>query len=330
MSDTAEQDLIATFRRVFPEYAARFDAAKDEAEIEDACVSVFSDVQNQLNEELATASLSGSKVEKSGAVYLSPSRYQRLVGAQGDSVKTELLSLINDLNDLKAKQHESNKVFAGAMSAAGVLAVVPPTAVPATPPPPFVAALAAGAPEAEAAEAGLATTPPGLVIAIVVAVIVAIIILIYFLTKPSNCITLLINELNEPIEFAGDYNVHGEPATITPGIPPAVTDKDGHAYPSAGFFVSKRIAGFRGTQYGFRMAHQIGHLAFGVCCPLTGSGGPNSCYCHMAGTAQHAAEHTDEYRKQYFEDTHLSEVKISIRCNSKGGSPSYYVARAFA
>jgi hypothetical protein len=329
MSDVQENQFIETFRQIFPEYSEQLDKATDEDAIEALLETITSQAEADIEQHLSSIKLSKTKVKHAAAIYLSPWRYQRLVKATGDQLKNELLDLINSLQALKKKQHAPAKEFASAMVTAGVPAV-PPITIPATPKPPlYVEAMEAGAPELTIAEESLSTTPPGLVIAIIVLVIIAILVLIWFLTKPSNCIILLINETDKLIKFAGDYNVHGEPQTVTPYIPAAVQNKNDQQYRAAGFFVSKRKTGFRGTQYGFRMSHPIGHLAFGACCPLTTAGGPNSCFCHVGGTAEHAAIDTDKHRKQFYEDEHNSHVKTSIRCNSASGSPAYYVARVF-
>lgn len=329
MTDQTEDQIKSSFRTLFPAFAGQLDLATDDAAIGKVVESLFTNAQAELSEQLTQAGFDKSDVTSSGAIFLSPWRYARLVKATGDVVKTELLDLIDSLQKLKGKEHAPKAEFAGAMVAAGVPAVMPITP-PATPSPPFVVAIEEGAGELAAAEGGLATTPPGLVIAIVVLVVIAILVLIWFMDKPSNCISLLINESDKALDFAGDHNVSGKPATITPFIPAAVKDDKSALYPAAGFFVSDRKAGFYGTQYGFSMKHPVGHLAFGMCCTLTGVGGPNSCFCHVGGTAEHASIDTDKYRKQYYEDLHNGQIKISIRCNSKSGSPAYFIARAFS
>jgi hypothetical protein len=321
MSDTMEGQLRSAFRNLFPDFAEQFDRASDEDAIEQLYERLMANALLELNGALAAANLSGDDVQRGAAICLSPTRYQALIEARDDRLKEELLALIKGLQDLKARQQESPRVFAGAMVSMGVPAVSPAT-------PTFFEALNGGAPEAEAAAAGLAVTSPAVVIATVVVVILAIIVLLYFMTKPSNCVTLLINELDEPLTFDGDFNVSGKPATVTMSIPPGAVVPGRGRYPLAGFFVSKRKPGFYGTQYGFTMKHAIGHLTFGVCCTLTNSGGPNSCYCHIGATAQNAAVRTDEQRRQSYQDAH-GDLNLSILCNSKSGSPAYYIARAY-
>jgi len=157
-----------------------------------------------------------------------------------------------------------------------------------------------------------------------VAVLSLVIPIVFFTEKPSNCIIFLINELDKPLEFSEEYNIHGKPHTITTVIPELTTLGD-EKFASGGFMVSvKDKSAMVGTQYGFTMKYGDTLLSFGVHNPLTGD---NSCYCEVNTSAKSVAEKSNSLPHQY-SDSVQDDVIISIRNSSKDGFTAYYIARA--
>jgi hypothetical protein len=150
------------------------------------------------------------------------------------------------------------------------------------------------------------------------------------MSKPANCIVLIINELNDDIQFEDDYNVHGKPVTFVQDLLAVTKSKGAVVAYSAGFFTTqKRDSALYGTQYGFRLKSAEGAVfTFGAECPLTSMYTDNNCYCAFDKSAEEAANATtDKNVQEYYAEK--GDVCLSIKCNSGAGSIAYYVARIF-
>ena len=147
------------------------------------------------------------------------------------------------------------------------------------------------------------------------------------MAKPANCIVVLINELNKPLLFSKDHNIHGKPHVITHEILNGTTTSGGKPIsPVIGFIsTEKRSGALYGTQYGFTMKYGKTRLSFGVCNPLRGK---NNCFCKFDKSAKYVAEETDKQNQQQW-SVMKGGITLSIKCNSSSGSSAYYVARAY-
>jgi len=191
--------------------------------------------------------------------------------------------------------------------------------------------LEAGADEISATYQGVIIASVMVICAMSGLVIVSILIpIIYFMLKPANCIVLLINELDAPITFLEEYNVHGKPSLKTLSLKAKVyVPPVKKSYYVAGFFATeKRDGASYGTQYGFVMKYKDTKLAFGVESPLTSMYVDNNCYCAIGEDAGSAANNTDDHNNQSY-TAYKDGINLSIKANSGSGSIAYYVARAY-
>ncbi len=324
MAQAIDHKLRVGFRTLFPQYAKELDAAKSQAEINTLHSRFVLECQQKLEAALAKSNLAGQETDQTACIPLSSETYETLIHATGDTIKNQLHVLLDGLERLKGMEDDDAGLVTAQIILSGALGVgLLSTST-------VVVKLATGAVEAVAAFAGVEAATVGVVCAVVALVIVAVLIpIIYYMEKPALTIALLINELDKPLVFQDQYNVHGKPTLITTPIPNGVVIPDVGTYAVAGFIASqKRDEALVGTQYGFTMKYDNVTLAYGMDCPLTGIYKDNNCYCAFGETAQTAAEKTDKSNVQYSE-ARQGNLNLSIRCNSGSGSIAYYVARAY-
>ncbi|KOY80974.1 hypothetical protein MHB44_15005 [Lysinibacillus sp. FSL H8-0500] len=314
------------FRSLFPDYATKLEKATSQEEINRFQAEFIEERKQILAEALGKDISELEASDQTAPIPLKQDMYKILINATGDDIKKQLHVLIDGLNRLQGMEDDDAGLVTAQILVSGALGIgLLSTST-------VIAKLAVGAAEAVAAFAGVTVASVGAVVAIAALVIVAIIIpIIYFMAKPANAIVLLINELDKPLTFVSDHNVHGKPMLMTTPIPEAVVIPEVGTYPVSGLIATeKRENALVGTQYGFTM--QYGgtdtKLSFGVECPLTGIYTDNNCYCAIDESASTVAEMTTKQNKQFWEDE-KNGIKLSIRCNSGSGSIAYYVARAY-
>ncbi|MGN4128153.1 hypothetical protein ACMGD3_24570 [Lysinibacillus sphaericus] len=314
------------FRSLFPDYATKLEKASSQEEINKLQAIFIEERKQALADALGKDISELVASDQTAAIPLKKETYEILINATGDDIKRQLHVIIDGLERLKGMEKDDAGLVTAQILLSGVLGIGSLAISE------VVIKLAAGAAEAVAALAGVTTATVGVVVAIAALVIVAIIIpIIYFMTKPANAIVLLINELDKPLVFVDDHNIHGKPMLMTTPIPEGIEIPGVAKYPVAGLIAAeKRDKALVGTQYGFTM--QYGStgtkFSFGVECPLTSLSTDNNCYCAIDESAKTVAERTSDKNKQFWE-AEKDGVKLSIRCNSGSGSIAYYVARAY-
>ncbi|WP_431030012.1 hypothetical protein [Lysinibacillus sp. LZ02] len=314
------------FRSLFPEYAAALEKANSQEEINKLQAAFIEERKQVLADALGKDITELEASDQTAPIPLKKETYEILINATGDDIKKQLHVLIDGLERLKSMEDDDPGLVTAQILLSGALGIgLLSTST-------VVTELAVGAAEAIAALAGVTVATVGVVVAIASLVIVAVIIpIIYFMQKPANCIVLLINELDKPLVFESDYNVHGKPMLMTTPIPEGIEIPGVAKYPIAGFIATeKRENALVGTQYGFTMRYgdTDTKFSFGVECPLTSIYSDNNCYCAIGESAQKVAETTTDKNKQFWE-AEKDGFKLSIRCNSGSGSIAYFVARVY-
>lgn len=319
-----DHKLKVGFRNLFPEYAKQLEGAKSQDEINILHKKFINEAKLNLANVLGKELSELTDTDQTAPIPLSKEQYEILINATGDTLKNQLHVLIDGLDRLKGMEKDDAGLVTAQIVLSGALGIglLSTSSV--------IAALATGVAEAAAAFAGVTVATVGLVCAVAVVVIVAILIpIIYFMTKPANCIVLLINELDKPLTFKTDFNEHGKPMLMTSPIPAGIVIPGAGTYPVAGFIATEKLSGaLIGTQYGFTMEYDGIDLSYGVECPLTSIYVDNNCYCAIGESAKSVANTTDSKNKQEWTDT-KNGISVSIRCNSGSGSIAYFVARAY-
>lgn len=315
--------LKKTFRETFPEYALRLDEANSEN-----LMDTYHQILDECRQNLSTClgekanELLGDDSQAMMALALMPERANSICQAKGDEIKYELQEILNGLQAIKGLQSE--ETMAVQLAASGLVAVHA-TAI-------YVLfeLLGSGAETFAAMVSAIASCTPAIVAAVTLVVILVLIPIIYLMTKPANCILLLVNELDEELEFVDDYNVSGKRSAFTRKIPKVFTvPSSGIKYYSAGIYTtSKNDNSLFGTQYGFRMrgAKTGKEFLFGMECPLTSIITDNNCYCSFSGTPEDIAKQTEKHNIQSFNLNDGHGYCCSITCHSGAGSVAYYKA----
>ncbi|WP_109436820.1 hypothetical protein [Aquimarina sp. AU119] len=325
MNTSIDYKLKKGFRNLFPEYAKQLDTAKTQQDIDKLQEQFILDAKQNLAKVLGKDVSKLTATDQTASMPLGADQYEILKNATGDSIKTQLMVLIDGLNRLKGMDDDGDPglvtaqiLLSGALGIGGIST----TSV--------IGSLASGATASIAALTGVTVATVAVVVAIIGLVIVSIIIpIIYFILKPASCIILLINELDKPLTFKNDYNVHGKPRLMTTPIKNGIILPEYGTYPVSGFFVTEKSQNaLVGTQYGFVMNYDDMDLAFGVQNPLSSIYEDNNCYCAIGETAKNVAIETQKSNKQEYTTT-KNGIGLSIRVNSGSGSIAYYVARAF-
>ncbi|AUZ26704.1 hypothetical protein C1T28_03205 [Bacillus subtilis] len=353
--------LKQSFQSLFPEYASKLEKASSPEELN----QLHNEFVNEQKKEFVrtigkeVSAIKVGEIEYKSAQLLTNDQYLKLINAKGEDIKALLQTLLDGLKQIKEKEHAEKEVIAAQMLIAGVIGIGPESiedaknylkslhkekkSAVATDPALLAKKLGVdqsmvvGFTPAEiiAGYAALAALGSPAIIAyavlLVSTVIISILIglLIYFADKQAAAIVLLINELDKPLKFLSDYNIHGEPRLRTLEIPSGEFVPPIGMYPCAGFFATQKHEGaLIGTQYGFTLKYgdTDTKFTFAVECPLAEK--RNSCYCSFNEDAQTAAKITDKKSTQYWE-AEQNGVKLSISCNSNEGSIAYYVARAY-
>jgi hypothetical protein len=314
------------FRSLFPDYATKLEKAISQEEINKLQDEFIEEREQALADALGKHITELKVSDQMAPIVLKKETYETLINATGDNIKRQIHVLIDGLERLKVMEKDETSFVTMKILLSGVIAIggIAGNAA--------VRNLAVGATETVAALAGVTIATVGVVVAIAALVVVAVIIpIIYFIKKPANAIVLLINELDKPLTFVNDHNVHGKPMLMTTPIPQGIEIPGIAKYPVAGFIASqKQDNALVGTQYGFTMRYGSTdtNFSFGVECPLTSLMTDNNCYCAIDENAKTVAEKTTNKNTQFWE-TEKDGFKLSIRCNSRSGSIAYYVARAY-
>jgi len=339
--------LKKKFHETFPEQAQLLELAKSQDEInelhsrfvDESKQKTIESVKNSdLSDEDKQKVMTNMKVLKAipkgvtavDSMLLMNEKYETLIKAKDHEIENQihvLLDTLQRLKEFKNSKDKSSSIVAGMVSGGIIL---------------FGATLTYLYREyrfnytlPQALE--LIFIVPSVLALFIESVLLAVLIpIIYFTTHPSNCIIFLINELDKPLEFSEEYNIHGKPHTITtviPGVivvPKSETSPEGETSRSAGFMVSvKEKSAMVGTQYGFTMKCGDTLLSFGVESPL---GDKNKCSCEVNTSAKYVAklmDRTPGARAILYAISIGKDITITIRCNSGSGSTAYYIARAY-
>ncbi|WP_047474321.1 hypothetical protein [Bacillus siamensis] len=353
--------LKQSFQSLFPEYASKLEKASSPEELN----QLHNDFVKEQKKEFArtigkdVSAIEVGEVEYNVAIALTNDQYLQLINAKGEDIKALLQTLLDGAKRIKEREHDEKGVIAAQMLLAGIIGIGPESiegamnylnslnkekkSVVATDPALLAKELGVdqsmvvGFPPAEiiAGYAAIAALGSPAIIAYVVLLVSIVIIsiliglLIYFANKPAAAIVLFINELDKPVKFLSDHNIHGEPRLRTLTIRNGVYVPTIGMYPSAGFFATqKHEDALIGTQYGFTLKYgdTDTKFTFAVECPLAEK--RNSCYCSFNEDPESAAQMTDKKSSQHWE-AEQNGIKLSITCNSNEGSIAYYVARAY-
>ena len=293
------------------------------------------------------ANLSADRTDETSVVLLRPSLLATLVDATGQDIEIELHKILDSVERLSHMTDDdaievSLQIVGFSAAAVGIVAGAVTL---------YQLLMLSGSFTVSATLAGMLAATVAIVVAVAAFIILAVLIpLLYFMNKPAVCMVLLINELNggpnlesNSLVFVDDYNRSGKPTLLTNPIPGAYYSPKGiYAY-SGLFSTSKRDQALEGTSYGFKLECEYSvdgngasgaatkqlSLAFGVENPLTSIYGGNNCYCGFDISAKEAADKTNDKNVLAWSDENTDGIKISIKCNSKGGSIAYYIARVF-
>ena len=322
----AELKLKKTLLEIFPKLMKDLDACKTHEEMRKVQKEHLLNYVNDLNMKLGKEPMSADELTVSdltASVTIEPATYDRLMKARGNDIKNRLHVIIDGLARLKGMEKNDAGMITAQIVFSGCLSIGK-IATSAT-----IRSLLAGAGEAVAALAGVEAASVGVVCAIAAVVIVAVIIpFLYFMLKPANGILLLINELDEEIEFVEDYNVHGKETLITSPIPRGLVLLDRH-YVAGGLIASEKDKdALFGTQYGVTYKYKNIKFQFAFEVPLTGIHVHNNCYCGVGMTARDAAYQTNRHNAQSYH-VEGSGIKVDIKVNSGSGSIAYYIGRVY-
>lgn len=305
--------LKKTFRNTFPEYAKRL----DNAGTEETLIRQYNEILDECMENIKEVLGNDTAL---GEMLLSPERYHSLISATGTDIKYEIQEIMNGIQALKGLDNENDLTVQ--MLITGVTAITTLGVIT------YYNAVKAGADSFKATLAAVSASEAG-VVAVAAFIVIAILIpIIYLMTKPASCIVLLINELEEDITFADDYNVSGERVCFTRRISKAVQIGEAESFSSGLFVTTKKDNALFGTQYGFSLkgTSSNDYFLFGVECPLTSTYTDNNCYCALTGSAKDAAEGTANHNNSTYEIKNTKYL-LDIKCHSKAGSVAFYVAR---
>lgn len=328
-NNITNHELALTFRRVFPEYAAKMDAAKTEEEKYKAYEEILgmarAKYQNVMKQTLGDDAPNGY-----APIALKPEQVQSLISASGDQIKVRMDTLMQSIELLQ--NYENDEEMMGVQMSLAGMAAITVSAIPVV-----AAKLLEGIVEITAIIEGIAAASPAAIIAAVGIIVILIVIpIIYFITKPAMGCILLINELEEDLEYTDSSFTHGKLTGYTETIPKCiiVPQSDGspaHVYAASGFYTGSKIDyALIGVQAGFTLAGKSSGktFSFGFDCPLSSMYVDNNCYCSVGGSAEDAAQKTDDNNKQEWKDE-KDGYGIEIKCNSPSGSVAYYIARIY-
>jgi len=315
------EQMKVRFRTSSPDDARVLEAAKSQEDLERTYELLLQRARERLAKALGKKPEELNDSDQSPVIALKEDLYNNLINARGDDIEAQLHVVLDGLQRLKGMDQDDAYLVAAQVLMMGALAIGS-GAVAAT-----QSALLGGYTVAAAVYFGVQTATVEIVCALAALLVLLIVVpIIYYMKKPALCLVLVINEMDNQIDWVEDYNVHGKPTLHFPSLPGG-TIIPGYTVVKAGFVATqKKDNALQGTQYGF--TYQLGgtNLVYGVTCPLVI--GDNAGYCQIGGDAQQVAEQVDSQGSLYSE-AKRGPLTTSIRCNSGSGSVAYYVARAF-
>lgn len=319
MEQTSNSFLKAQFREAFPEYAGRMESAKNQQEAEEIYNEIVGECFKNLQKECSNGMLKSG--QEGASIAILQKDYERMIQSKGGDIEYRVTKLLNTLNTAKQAMDTQNyEATTASMLAGGVLAVGAESISM------CYTALKAGATTYAAALKAVTSCWSGVVALVSFVVTLVLIPILYFMEKPAAAVMLLLNETDETINMIDKDNVHGKQLLITKEIDPVV---DGVPGCTAGIFIcSKKDKALVGTStgYHFRLEDSGKNFYIGVECPLTSLYGDNNCACDIEGSSEKIADKT--HSKNMQEDSCVNGgYTCSIRCNAKGGSIAYYIAR---
>lgn len=321
--DSVNNDLAITFAEVFPDYAKRMDAATNDEERWETYTSIVNEARESFLTLLRDNKLADLKSDAYASYLLLPKEYNRIINSSGDKIKRELQTQMQTLALLK-KFSDNEDLMAAQMKASSIAAITTFSI------PVFISKLMAVEDVDVAILAGLSAVEIGVIVAAIEVIILCIVCPIIYLTeKPAMGVVLLLNELDEELNYKSNYFIHGDEVGSTDRIWRMTYSKE-ERYVSVGFFTgSKKPNALVGVQGGFTVAAEGGkEFSFAFDCPLSGLYVDNNCYCAIGETAKTVAELTDKHNKQSWHDE-KDGYGISIKCNDPSGSIAYYVVRIY-
>ena len=314
-----------SFTRLFPDYAAKFEAAKTQEEvlrIQDEFMSVQ---QEKLRVALGREKKQG-EAEFSIPITVSPEELEKLINAEGFEIEKQVQYLLDGLERISGMEGEDEEKIAAQMLNFGALAI---SLLSGDVIGDLLAKIAVITGEVLTAVTviGLAVVGASVVVICAAIAVIAIVIpILYYMFKPAMCIMFLINKLDQNLVFKDSYNVHGKPSLITDEIGSAVEKNSGETFASGGLFItSKRSKALIGTQFGMTMSYGDMDLNFGMGCPL--ASGKNNCYVMIDETAEAVARKSDDEQKA-FHTTKKNGVRLTIARSSSSGSIVFLIAQA--
>jgi hypothetical protein len=274
------------------------------------------------SDETFESLLTGTESDYDNCFILTPENYELLITEPVENINNTIEDLLRDLAYISNSKSNDDVWYGLQMNKSGIIGIGNACNTTAR------NQLLSGGDESGATIQGVKIASIKTIGSIIQLLIAGVGGAVGLLTKPATCSVLIINELDEPLMYSDEYNIHGKPSLKTSPIEGKI--KYGNAtYYQAGFIsTQKRDAALYGTLYGFVMKHNETDLAFGVECPLTSLYSDNNCYCAFGITAEAAANKTDKNNKTFSKATQ-SGINISIQCGSKSGSNAYYVARVY-
>ena len=318
-----DTELALSFKKVFPEYAEKMEAAKEPEEAWRAYQEIMKDARQKYAQALRDKGYEVAEDSTYEPIMLRTELYHALINASGEDIKREILSIMHKLETLKLYDKDA-EVLAAQMYAA-LIAAITVFQIPI-----ISAFLLDGMAEDVAMLESVIACGLGPIIAAAVVIVTLILIpIIYLMQKPAIGVVLLINELQEDVLYKGSHFAHGDVALITKKIPKRIqfAKKD---YVSAGFYTGSKLEwALIGAQGAFTVeGEKKTKFTFGFDCPLTSISVDNNCYCAIDETAEKVAEVTDEKNVQEWRDE-KNGYGISMKCNSKSGSVAYYITRIY-
>ncbi|WP_438712156.1 hypothetical protein ACSTS3_06955 [Aquimarina muelleri] len=287
-----------------------------------------------------------SSTDETVPVVLKPQLLASLVEASGDQIETEVQKMLDGLERLSNMTDDD--AIAVSLEIIGFSAVAIGTIAGAVTL--YQLITLSGYFTVSTVVAGVVAATVAVVIAIAAFIALCIFLpFLYFMKKPAMCIVFLINELDggpglddNAIDFVDSYNRSGKPTLLTSPVPGAYISEYG-TYAYGGLYAtSKRDDALLGTSFGMEFKCSYGvsgpgetkekdnvTFAIGVENPLTSIYGGNNCYCEFDISAKEAADMTNKNNALTWSASNSLGLKLSIKCNSKGGSVAYYIARLY-
>lgn len=326
-----EEDLRSNFVKIFPDYAARLDAAKDMEE----CYRVYREIiceyksglKSDLAKTYASAVANGDDPEGFPVFALKEDMLEKLVSARNGSIKTYITQIINTCQTLKQYQNDDD-TMAAMIIGGGLLAITVDMATM------CFTALKAGAETFTAVVSALTSCSAGVLEIIGLAILLVIIPILYFMQKPAACMVFVINELDESLVYKDSSITHGKLIGITTELPMQLKytkNSTEHKFTYSGMFMtSKKDAALVGTQFGMHLQGSTSKKDFyiGAECPLTSIYVDNNCWCEFDSSSEEVSNKTDSNNVQQCTCS-SGNYHMDMYCHDKGGDSAYYTVRIY-